>query len=110
MGLEILDVFEDGDRRSFRLDDRGESEEEVSLLGAAEAVRPAEAVLFRNPGDRERLARKPRGQNVVIRDIRGLHLPNVPGWLLVEPRLPGPLRVAVPLARKSPRAATTSGA
>ncbi len=99
VGKQIAHVLEQKCTWTFRVNNSGDIEEERALRFACEAVGTTEGILLRYSGEAEGLAGEPREKNVVIGDVDGLDLRDVPGDLVGgEVRPIGCLRIFVPLA------------
>ena len=97
---EVFDVFQQKGARAFCFDNARHVEEQRALCFAGETVRLAQRIFLRYSGYREGLAGKSCQQYVVVGNVGGLHLGDVPGDGVPVAKVFGVgfLRVAVPFA------------
>ena len=94
---KILYVFQQEDWRPLDLGNCDDVEEKCSLRGVLESMFTSKAVLLRNAGYRKRLAGKPSGKHIMVRNGLRRDLRDVALRIVLEPRLVGFLTVTVPL-------------
>ena len=95
---EVLDVFKDEGLGLVVLDYAGDFEEQVALLLVFKAMLAAEAELFRDARDAERLARESTAEDVVGQNVSDCDLVNIAGWCFAEVGGIGALGWLVPVA------------
>src|SRR5581483_6003589 len=98
--LQIPDVFEQEGARPFARDDPGDVEKQRALRGMLKAMRPAERVVLRDPGDAESLTGEPGGQDGVMRYFVRPDPRDVPGRAVTEVGFVSVRRILVPLTGK----------
>ena len=68
MALEILDVLQHENRRTTGIDNADNIKEQRALRIAGKTVGASEGILFRHAGQRERLTREARQQDIMGRN------------------------------------------
>ena len=105
MRFQVLDIFEQQHRRTFRFHDGGQIEKKIALRHAIETMRHAEALAPGYARDRERLTGEASGKNIVMRYPRHVDSADIAVRSIAIPGLVGFLGIFIPLAGKSARSA-----
>src|SRR5688500_13605190 len=74
VALQVFDVLKEKGGRTIGFDNAGNIEKQSALRITRKTMKSAQRVFLENARDRERLARKPRHQDIVVRNVVSQYL------------------------------------